>query len=103
MRSRKLISHVSERLLEITPEVLGVLEPDRDPQQTRWYARALPAFPCLDPGRDATEARHVRDQPRGSLDTPRACRVGDVERHESSESRIANDLDRGMTSEPFGN
>src|SRR6186997_2333061 len=102
MRSRNLISPVSERLLEITPEVLGVLEPDRDPQQTRWNARALPTFPCLDPRRDTAEARHVRDQPRACLDTPCACCVCDVERHEPSESRIANDLDGGMASEPIG-
>ena len=64
MRSRNLISAVSERLLEVAPELVGVLEPDREPQQTRWHALALPAFPCLDPGRDAAEARRVRDQRR---------------------------------------
>src|ERR671937_610281 len=73
-----------QRLLEVGPELLDVLEPDAEPQQVLRHAIALPAIPGLDDGVDAAEARCVLDQPRRGLDRARV--TGDVEREEAAET-----------------
>ena len=102
MRSRKLIVSRASAPLEVVPERVRVLEPDREPEEARWHALTLPAGPGLDARRDAAEARHVHDQPRRGLDPASRVRVGDVEREEAAEAGIANDGHGRMALEPLG-
>src|SRR5262249_30206031 len=103
-----------ERLSEVTPDVVNVLEPDAQTQQAGWDAVALPPGAGLERGCDAAEARCVLDQPQRALHPGGALAVGDVERQHRSErvgvargyriaeSRIANPQHCRMISEPAG-
>ena len=79
-----------ERLLEVGPERVGVLEPDGEPEQPGGDAVALPAVARLELRADAAEARRVLDRPHRPLDAPGCVAVGDVERDEEREARVAH-------------
>src|SRR3954471_2086397 len=78
----------SERLLEVVPEHVDVLDTDAEPEQPARYAVALVAVARLDRRADAAEARRVPDQPRRRLDAACGVRVGDVEREEPAEAAV---------------
>ena len=70
-RSAAARSGVRERLLEVGPQLVDVLEADAEAQQAGRDAVALPAGARLEHRLRAAEARRVDDQPRPRLD-PRA-------------------------------
>src|SRR4051812_14419609 len=67
-----------ESLVQIGPDRLGVLEADREAQQTARDPVALPAVAALHRRMHPAERRHVPDQGRRGLDGARGI-VGDVE------------------------
>ena len=99
---RRRSSGLGERLLEVGPEVVGILEPDREPQQAGRDAIALPAVARLQLRPHRTEAGRVLDHAYGPLDPPRRVGVGHVERDEEREARVADDLDRRVPGQPLG-
>src|SRR5205085_6421219 len=82
-----------ERLLEVGPERLDVLEPDRQAEQPGRDPVALPAVPALHRRRLAAEARRVEDQLRARLD---GAWVRDVERDHAGEAGVAHAPDRPL-------
>src|SRR5215218_6786190 len=84
-------------MLQVRPQLVGVLEPDAEAKEPARDAVALPAVAALDRGADAAEARLVRDQSRRRLDRARVTL--DVERDESAEGGIANEGDGGVLAE----
>ena len=80
-----------QRLLEVGPELLGILEPDREPEQARRDPVSLPAVARLELRARAAEARRVLDRASIARSTrPRGFAVGDVERDEEREPRVAH-------------
>ena len=57
-----------ERLLEVGPELVGVLEPDRQPEEAGQARGRLPSASAPRSASDAAEAGHVRDELRARLD-----------------------------------
>jgi site-specific DNA recombinase len=85
-----------ECLLEVGPERVGILEPDRQAEEPGRDAVPFPARACLDSRGDAAEARAVLDQAGGGFGAARGIGVGDVEREQAAEPRVANGLDGRM-------
>ena len=65
-------------------------------------AVALPAMASLELGVRAAEARRVPRQAHGPLHPPRRLAVGDVERDQEREPRVAHGLDRRMCRRALG-
>src|SRR5690348_7539227 len=82
-----------ERLLEVGPDLLDRLEADREAQQTGRDAVTLPAIAALHGRAGSTQARRVQDHARRRLD---GLRVGDIERDQAAEARVAHVLDGRM-------
>ncbi len=61
----------AERLLEVGPDLVDVLEPNAEPQEPRRDARALPAGAALHRRVRTAEARCVEDQPVVEVSTDR--------------------------------
>ena len=77
-----------ERLVEVGPQVVHVLEPDGQPDEVGGHAVALPAGARLEHALDAAEARRVADQRRRALELlGRLAPVGDEERQQAAERR----------------
>ena len=69
-----------DRLGEVGPEVVDVLEADGEPQQALGHAAVrLDARPALDQRLDAAEAGRVAHQPHGFLAAPGSRPVGELE------------------------
>ena len=102
-----------ERLGEVGPQVLDILQPDAQPEQSGRHAVALPTGARLERRGDAAEARRVLDQAQRALDGPRGLAVGDVEGEERAEGldvaggdrvvepRVADSADGRMGREPL--
>src|SRR5437764_13841749 len=86
-----------ERPLQVGPQVLDVLEADRQAEQPGRDASGFPAGSALHRRMCAAEARRVQDQLRRGLDR---ARVGDVERDHAAEAGITDGRDGGMLLEP---
>src|SRR6266550_7374178 len=70
---------LAQRLLEVGPERLAILEPRAEAEQPRRDAVALPAAAALDQARDAAERARIDDHAGRRLDLPRRLRIGHVE------------------------
>src|SRR5581483_244300 len=106
------LSGPRERLFEVGPERVDILEPDAQAEKILGNAVAFPPVPGLHDGVDATEARRVRDQEGGGLDPPGV--TAHVEREEAAEAaverprgerigteaRVTDAFDRRMGGEP---
>src|SRR6266516_6924268 len=86
-----------ECLLEVGPELVDRLEPDREPEQAGRDAVAFPPVAALHRGANAAEAGRVHDHTGGRLD---GARLGDVERDEAAEAWVADILDRRVRAQP---
>src|SRR5204862_448263 len=93
---------LAQRLLEVGPERLAILEPRAEAEQPRRDAVALPAAAALDQARDAAERARIDDHARRRLDLPRRLRIGHVEGEEPAEAGVADNLDRRMGAQPLG-
>src|SRR5215218_3354946 len=87
-------------MLQVRPQLVGVLEPDAEAKEPARDAVALPAVAALDRGADTAEARLVRDQPRGGLNRERVAL--EVERDQPAEPGVADAGDRRVLLEPAG-
>ena len=88
--------NLAERLLEVGPEGLGILEACAEAEQAGRDALAFPAAATLDEARHAAEGGRVDDHPGRRLHLPRHVGIGDVEREHAPEAGIADGLDGGV-------
>src|SRR4051794_24461998 len=105
MRTRPGVSvtpALTQRLLEVGPERVSILEPRAEAEQPGRDAGALPAAAALDQACDATERARIDDHARRRLDLPRRLRIGHVEGEEPAEAGVADRLDRRMRPQPLG-
>src|SRR3954471_3601295 len=89
----------AERLLEIGPELVDLLEADGEAQQAGRNAPGLPAGAALHRRVGASEAGRVQDQARAGLD---GARVRDVEGDDAAEPGIAHGRDARVPLEAVG-
>src|SRR6266550_906821 len=85
-----------QRLLEVGPELVRILEPDAETEQAGRDSVALPARAALERRLGATEAGRVLDHAQRGLDL---VRIGDVEREQATEAGVPNDLDRRVVAQ----
>src|SRR5512132_1110589 len=84
-------SSVRERLLEVGPELIDVLEPDAQAEQVLRYAVTFPAAAALQHRVDTAEAGRIRDRLQGPFDARRIS--PDVEREHPAEAGITHPFD----------
>src|SRR6185437_4717389 len=88
-------SRLRQRLLEVRPEHVHVLEPDAQAEQILWNAVALPAATALQYRVDAAKAGRVGDLLQRRFDLSRV--PADIEREHAAEAGIANLVDRRVS------
>src|SRR5437763_1018753 len=89
-----------ERLLQVRPEQLRLLEADAEPEESRRDALALPAPAAFHHAGHAAERGRVDDRARRGLDAARRLAVGHVEGDQAAEARVAHRPDRWGLGEP---
>ena len=90
----RVLSSARQRLVEVGPQLVDVLEPDAEPEQVLGHAVSLPAVARLHRRLDSAQARRVLDQAGRCLDLARVA--VDVEREQPAETGVADALDLRM-------